>query len=214
MEPNGTGESGCDYGTQQSFDQRKGQQEGATHGEVNGEQSLPDAWSEARRELLQRIQLDYPSGSEEKTKDDPNVASRLLLFYIRQYGIGGVAEYADRIAASLHLAVDQELHQPPKRPAPDASINVAKRTKRALSRRTHRSENKQAVLDGQRLYREKQRVVKEKIAVSAAKKKEYRQTKRAKKSQMRQADEQPQVEDFLMEFVPAQHPIIPEGPVL
>ncbi|RHY12934.1 hypothetical protein DYB25_011221 [Aphanomyces astaci] len=136
---------------------------------ADGEQSLPDTWSEARRELLQRIQLAYPSDSEKETKDDPDVASRLLLSYIRQYGIGGVAEYADRIAAPLQLAVD---HQPPKRPAPefDASTNVAKRTKSALSSRTHRSQNKQAVLDGQRLYREKQRVVKAKLAASAAKK--------------------------------------------
>ncbi|RHZ22344.1 hypothetical protein DYB26_007923, partial [Aphanomyces astaci] len=114
---------------------------------TDGEQSLPDAWSEARRELFQRIQLAYPSDSGEETKDDPDVASRLLLSYIRQYGIGGVAEYADRIAAPLQLAVDHELHRPPKRPTPefDASTNV---------------------------------------------------------------------EDFLMEFVPGQHPIIPEGPAL
>ncbi|KAF0716744.1 hypothetical protein AaE_011013 [Aphanomyces astaci] len=139
---------------------------------ADGEQSLPDAWSEARRELLQRIQLAYPSDSEKETKDDPDVANRLLLSYIRQYGIGGVAEYADRIAAPLQLAVDQELDQPPKHPAPesDVSTNVAKRTKSALSSRTHRSQNKQAVLDGQRLYREKQRVVKAKLAASAAKK--------------------------------------------
>ncbi|ETV69599.1 hypothetical protein H257_14738 [Aphanomyces astaci] len=132
---------------------------------ADGEQSLPDAWSEARHELLQRIQLAYPSVSEEETKDHP-------------------------------------------------TTNVAKRTKSALSSRMHRSQNKQAVLDGQRLYREKQRVVKSNLAASAAKKKEYRQTKRAKKSQMRQADEQPQVKDFLMEYVKAEHPIIQERPEL
>ncbi|RHZ40537.1 hypothetical protein DYB26_015861, partial [Aphanomyces astaci] len=219
MEPNGTGESGATMERNKVSTKGKASKEAppmaksvataSTYGKAkfnstpkitttvwqlpntaaDGEQSLPDAWSEARRELLQRIQLAYPSDSEEETKDDPDVASRLLLSYIRQYGIGGDAEYADRIAVPLQLAMDQELDQPPKHPAPesDVSTNVAKRTK------TRRGA---------------------KLAASAAKKKEYRQSKRAKKSQMLQADEEPQVEHFLMEFVPAQHPIIPEGPVL
>ncbi|ETV63995.1 hypothetical protein H257_19070 [Aphanomyces astaci] len=42
--------------------------------------------------------------------------------------------------------------------------------------------------------------------------KEARQ--RAKKTQMRSAEEEPHVEDFLMEFVPPEPPIIPEGPAL
>ncbi|ETV70227.1 hypothetical protein H257_14254 [Aphanomyces astaci] len=41
---------------------------------AEGEQFLPDAWSETQRELLQRIQLAYPSDLEDETKDDPDVA--------------------------------------------------------------------------------------------------------------------------------------------
>ncbi|RHZ41519.1 hypothetical protein DYB31_009140 [Aphanomyces astaci] len=37
---------------------------------ADGEQSLPDTRSEAQRELLQRIELAYPSDSEDETKDD------------------------------------------------------------------------------------------------------------------------------------------------
>ncbi|ETV73062.1 hypothetical protein H257_12098 [Aphanomyces astaci] len=194
MKPNGTGESGATMELNKVSTKGKANKKAPPIAKTvwqlpnttaDGEQSQPDAWSEARPELLQRIQLAYPSDSEEGTKDNPDVANRLLLSYIRQYGIGGVAEYADRIAAPLQLAVDQELHQPSKRPAPSL---MPARTSPGC-------------------------VVKAKLAASAAKK-EYRQTKRAKISPVRQADEQPQVEDFLMEFVPTQHPIIPEGPAL
>ncbi|ETV86770.1 hypothetical protein H257_01853 [Aphanomyces astaci] len=37
---------------------------------ADGEQSPPDAGSEALRELLQRIKLAYPSDSDDETKDD------------------------------------------------------------------------------------------------------------------------------------------------
>ncbi|ETV87041.1 hypothetical protein H257_02051 [Aphanomyces astaci] len=54
-------------------------------------------------------------------------------------------------------------------------------------------------------------IAKTKLTVKAAKIKEARQKQRAKKSQKWSAEEEPHVEDFLMEFVPTQPPIIPEG---
>ncbi|ETV69598.1 hypothetical protein H257_14736 [Aphanomyces astaci] len=127
---------------------------------ADGEQSLPDAGSEAQRELLQRIKLAYPSDSEDETKDD-----------------------LDRLALEL-----------------ESGTTSAKRPKTQwVSNSTYRGEDKETVLNRQRYRRDQLRIAKAKSAAAAAKKKEYRQTKRAKKSQMRQADEQPQVKDFLME---------------
>ncbi|RHY74011.1 hypothetical protein DYB28_001154 [Aphanomyces astaci] len=45
---------------------------------ADGEQSPPDAGSEALRELLQRTKLAYPSDSDDETKDDLDVANQLF----------------------------------------------------------------------------------------------------------------------------------------
>ncbi|RQM25885.1 hypothetical protein B5M09_013013 [Aphanomyces astaci] len=57
---------------------------------ADGEQSLPDAGSEAQRELLQRIKLAYPSDSEDETKDDLDVVNQLIQTYISMYCMGWV----------------------------------------------------------------------------------------------------------------------------
>ncbi|RHY49744.1 hypothetical protein DYB38_012105 [Aphanomyces astaci] len=94
-------------------------------------------------------------------------------------------------------------------------IKSAKRPKTQwVSNATYREEDKETVLNRQRYRRDQLRIAKAKLAASAAKKKEYRQTKRVKKSQTHPADERPLVEDFLIEFVPVQPPIIPEGPAM
>ncbi|RHY49124.1 hypothetical protein DYB38_009826 [Aphanomyces astaci] len=182
---------------------------------ADGEQFLPDAWSEAQRELLQRIQLAYPSDLEDETKDDPDVANHLIQTYISMYGIGGIEPYSSRLVPSTQPTAGKELYQVRKRLASalDTGTTSAKRAKTQLvSNATYRGEDKESVLNRQRNRREQLRIAKAKLAVKAAKMKEARQ--RAKKTQMRSAEEEPHVEDFLMEFVPTEPPIIPEGPAL
>ncbi|RHZ11886.1 hypothetical protein DYB26_005952 [Aphanomyces astaci] len=65
-----------------------------------------------------------------------------------------------------------------------------------------RGEDKETVFNRQHYRRDQLRIAKAKSAAAAANKKDYRQTKRVKKSQTHPADERLLVEDFLMEFVP------------
>ncbi|RLN99542.1 hypothetical protein DYB28_002522, partial [Aphanomyces astaci] len=131
------------------------------------------------------------------------------------YGIGGIEPYSSRLVPPTQPTAGKELYQVRKRLAStlDTGTTSAKRAKTQLvSNATYRGEDKETVLNRQRNRREQLRIAKAKLAVKAAKMKEARQ--RAKKTQMRSAEEEPHVEDFLMEFVPTQPPIIPEGPAL
>ncbi|RHZ18726.1 hypothetical protein DYB26_014079 [Aphanomyces astaci] len=131
--------------------------------------------------------------------------------------MGGVETYSRRSVPQAQPTADMVLHQTPKRLAsgPESGTRSAKRPKTQwVSNATYREEDKETVLNRQRYRRDQLRIAKAKLAASAAKKKEYRQTKRVKKSQTHPADERPLVEDFLIEFVPVQPPIIPEGPAM